>query len=383
VPFLAGASIVALAANVAGDTVAVADSASVAGGRNLQVAVRRAGGAWGAAKTLATGIALTGRVSAAIDSGGGVIVVWAEPISGLPLPSTIGQGAVLKYATGNTSGTFGAPTPVPSAGSAVLDPRYQYALAANARGEATIVFAAITGPLSGGFFLSDRPAGGAFGPAAQIGSVQTAKLQGAYTNLSTTAVPLVASRQGDGTLVLVQGIEDVRSPFLQARVRPPGGAFGAPVWLSTVAEGQLLRNPAEVAASASPDGTTLVAWRGQQSRQSGVFVAGAALGPAAAAGSTPPVKFSVLRVQAVGRSVRGRVRGFLRVRIRSSRATTGTFVIRGATVPFAVKAGIHNVRSNPFGLRTLRVRPGQRVAVVFDVAGAGPAKVSRTIRLPR
>lgn len=382
-PFLAGATVVALAANASGDAVAVADSAGAGGGRNLQVAVRKSGGGWSAAVTLGTGIALTGRVSAAIDAAGGVVVVWGESAA-IPLPSNLGTAATLKYVTGNATGAFGPPTLLPSPGPAVLNPRYPYALATNARGDATIVFAAITGPLSGAFLLSDRPAGAStFGPAVTIGTVRTAKLLGAYTKFTTVAAPVAAVRESDGTLVIVQGIEDVGRSFVQARVRPPGGNLGKPVWLSTVSEGELFRNPTEVAASAGTGGTPLVAWRGQQANKSGVFVSGASLGPAAVAGSAPPVTFSIRRVLAVGRSVGGRLQAVLKITIRSSRATLGTLAMQGTTVAFAVRAGTHTILASPFGLRTVHVRPGQRIKVTFDVAGAGAPKVVRTITLPR
>ncbi len=112
-------------------------------------------------------------------------------------------------------------------------------------------------------------------------------------------------------------------------------------------------------------------------------MSGAGLGPAAAAGSTAPVTFSIRNVQAVGRSLGGRLQAILKITIRSSRATLGTLALQGTTVPFAVRAGTHTVLSNPFGLRTVHVRPGQRVKLTFDVAGAGAAKVVRTITLPR
>ncbi len=82
------------------------------------------------------------------------------------------------------------------------------------------------------------------------------------------------------------------------------------------------------------------------------------------------------------RSVGGRLQAALKITIRSSRATLGTLVVQGTTVPFAVRAGTHTVLMTPFGSRTVHVRPGQRIKLTFDVAGAGAANVARTITLP-
>ena len=150
-------------------------------------------------------------------------MVWGESAA-IPLPTNAGTAATLKYVTGNATGAFGAPTSLPSPGPAVLNPRYPYALATNARGDATIVFAALTGPLSGAFLLSDRPAGAsAFGPASRSEPC-SGEAAGRVTKFTTVAAPVAAVRESDGTLVIVQGIEDVGRSFVQARVRPPGGA---------------------------------------------------------------------------------------------------------------------------------------------------------------
>ena len=92
--------------------------------------------------------------------------------------------------------------------------------------------------------------------------------------------------------------------------------------------------------------------------------------------------FSIRRVLAVGRSVGGRLQAVLKITIRSSRATLGTLAVQGTTVAFGVRAGTHTILASPFGLRTVHVRPGQRIKLTFDVAGAGAPKVVRTITLP-
>ena len=390
-PFAAGARVIAVAGNERGDAVAVAESDAGSSLRRLDVSIRPAGGAWGASTTLAASTAYrpfaTARdVSLAIDATGGSLIVWPADVSSGPVPS-IGPTGTLMYATGTLTG-IGSPSAVPAPGSAVLESRRGYVLATNARGDATIVFAAVTGALSGAFVLSDRPAGAsAFGPAQTIGTVQTSKLAGAFTKFAAGAVPLAGALAADGTLVIVQGIDDVGLPFVQARVRPPGAALGRAVWLSPPGTGELIRNPTEVVASAGADGSALIAWRafGPKRTASAIVVTPTALGPAAVTSGPPPVTFRVVKIVAKKRFRGTKYIPRLLVTFRASRATTAQVTAQGRTDVLAIRrAGVSTVEDGCFSTCVGRhVRPGQRIRLVIDAAGAGKAKVVRTITLPR
>ena len=222
-PFAAGARVIAVAGNERGDAVAVAESDAGSSLRRLDVSIRPAGGAWGASTTLAASTAYrpfaTARdVSLAIDATGGSLIVWPADVSSGPVPS-IGPTGTLMYATGTLTG-IGSPSAVPAPGSAVLESRRGYVLATNARGDATIVFAAVTGALSGAFVLSDRPAGAsAFGPAQTIGTVQTSKLAGAFTKFAAGAVPF-----GGGVGGRRHARDRARHRRRRAALRPGSGA---------------------------------------------------------------------------------------------------------------------------------------------------------------
>lgn len=389
-PFATGARVIALADNERGDAVALAESDAGPGLRRLDVSVRPAGGVWGAPAALATRTAyrpfVTARdVSLAIDATGDILIVWPDGVSSGPLPS-IGPTGTLMYATG-TLAAIGSPKPVPAPGTAVLESRRGYVFVMNARGDATIIFAAVTGALSGAFVLSDRPAGALeFGPAQTIGTVQTSKLAGAFTKFAAGAVPLAGALAADGTLVIAQGIDDVGVSFLQARVRPPGAGLGRPVWLSAPGTGALIRSPTEVAASAGADGSALIAWRGFGPRRAAgaIVVTPAALDPTAVTGGPPPVTFRVVKVVATRRFLGTKYIPRLLVTFRASRATTAQVTAQGRTDVVAIgRAGVSTVEDGCFSACRRHVRPGQRIRLVIDAAGAGKAKVVRTITLPR
>ena len=391
-PFATGAQVIALAGNERGDAIAVAESDAGPGLQRLDVSIRPAGGAWGAPATLATRTAYRPFVSArdvslAIDATGGILIVWPDGVASGPLPS-IGPTGILMYATGTLAG-IGSPSPVPASGTAVLESRRGYILATNARGDATIVFTAVTGALSGAFVLSDRPAGApAFGPAQTIGTVHVSKFAAAPTTFRAGAVPVAGALAADGTLVIVQGIDDVGVSFLQARVRPPGAGLGRPFWLSApgTSTGALIRNPTEVAASAGADGSALVAWRGFGPRRAAgaIVVTPAALDPAAVTGGPPPVTFTVVKVVATRRFLGTKYIPRLRVTFRASRATTAQVTAQGLTDVLTIRrAGVSTVEDGCFSVCRRHVRPGQRIRLVIDLAGAGTARFVRTITLPR
>jgi hypothetical protein len=387
-----GAHVVALAANEAGDTVAVVESPAGPGLRALQIAIRPSGSTWGPFAPLATATTYNPfrsvrDVSLAVDAAGRITAVWPDSVANT-LPISLGPTGVLMSATGTVAGGMGSAAPLPAPGRVVLESRRGYLFAASARGDVAVAFAAITGPLTGAFVLTERSAGSPFGSPTALGTVRVTKLLGAYSRFAAATVPIAVALAADGSLEVVQGIEDVGVSFLQARVRPLGGAFGRPFWLTTpLGTGRLIRGATEVAASSGPaGGSPLVAWRGEGSGLSAILTSPvAAPAPVAALGGPPPVAFRVVRVRALRHFNGSRYLPGLRITVRTSRPTVGQVVVKGAADPLSIpRAGVSTVEDSLFAGRVGRsFHPGQRVRLVIDFAGAGAAQAVRTITLPR
>lgn len=387
------AQVVALAANEAGDTVAIAASPAGPGLRSLDMAIRPGGGTWGGfTHHLATATAYRSLrsqryVSLAVDAAGRITAVWPDQVANTLIINSLGPTGVLMAATGTVAGGMGAASPLPAPGRALVEARRGYLFSANARGDVAVAFAAIAGPLSGTFVLTERPAGSpGFGPPTILGTVRVTKLLGAYSRFAAATVPIAVALAADGSFEVVQGIEDVGVSFLQARVRPAGGRLGRPFWLTPPqGTGQLFRNPTEVVASAGPAGTPLVAWRGAGPKVSSILTSPNSPPPAVAtAGGPPPLTFKVLKVTIRAAYNGARYVPSMRITVRASRPTLGSVVILGRSDTFTVRrAGVSTVTDSCFTCYRRPLRPGKRLRLVIDLAGAGDGKVVRTVVLPR
>lgn len=253
------ASVPSVAMNAAGDAI-VAWQRSSGPSLLAQASLRPAGASFSAPLTLGpAGSAALGPPQAAIDGAGNTIVVWQRP-DGLA-PSTIVQAAIRP-----SGGAFGEPVTLSATGAVSAHPH----IAMNPAGDAIVVWDRVAGQ-DAIVQAAVRPAGSVFSapldvsaaglqsplPRAAVDAAGTATVVWTQTtaagataqaatraaggapfsapvDLSATGVvggTQVATNAGGETVAVWERV-DTSTRFVQAAIRPAGGAFSAPADLS-------------------------------------------------------------------------------------------------------------------------------------------------------
>jgi hypothetical protein len=219
-----------VAVNQAGDAVAVwlqqGPNSSI-----VQVAVRPAGGSFGAPVDLSAAGQSAYEPQVAVDAAGQAVVVWQLGI---------GSNLVVQAAVRPAGRSFGAPVDLSTHGQNAYYPQ----VAVDAAGDAVVVWQLGIG--STAVQAAVRPAGRSFGAPVDLSAAgQNAYYPQVAVDATDEAVAVWAASNGSNG-----------NSFVQAAVRPAGGSFGALVDLS--AAGQCAYYP-DVAVD--PAGDAVAVWQ--------------------------------------------------------------------------------------------------------------------------
>ncbi len=175
----------------------------------IEAASRAAGGSFSAPQTLSDATQDSASPAVAGDPHGDAVAVWVQ---------TTGASHTVEASYRPAGGTFGAPQTLSAPGYYALTPR----VALDDNGNAVVVWSLFSG---GDYKIQSASAasGGAFGPASDVGPFTPVEIE-----------PQVAfDHQGDA--IAVWAGYDGSNLRIREAVRPAGGSFSAPEYLSAPA----------------------------------------------------------------------------------------------------------------------------------------------------